>query len=293
MKELLRELVAQALLDLKRDGFMPAELTPPDFTIERTRSREHGDYAANIALLLAKPVGRKPREIAEAIVSKLLKSQSVDKVDIAGPGFINFHLSQGCRLGTLRRVLELKSDYGREPEASRDSVTVEFVSANPTGPLHVGHGRGAAYGASLANVLEAYGHTVQREYYVNDAGRQMDILGTSVWLRYLELCGESLRFPDNGYRGEYVYEIARALRSEHGDRLRHAGRDVMADLPADAADGGDKEVHIDALTGRAKRLLGDDYRLAFGAGLDSILADIREDLGEFGVHFDSWFSEAR
>lgn len=292
VKELLRELVEQALLDLRRDGFLPADLQWPDFAIERTRAREHGDYAANVALLLAKPVGRKPREIAEAIVTKLLQSASVDRVEIAGPGFINFHLSQACRLGVLRRVLDLGADYGRAPAESRESLTVEFVSANPTGPLHVGHGRGAAYGATLANLLEAHGHRVQREYYVNDAGRQMDILGTSVWLRYLELCGESLRFPDNGYRGEYVYDIARALRSEQGDRLRHPGHDVMADLPADAADGGDKEVHIDALIGRAKRLLGDDYRLAFDAGLHAILGDIREDLGEFGVVYDSWFSEA-
>jgi len=295
VKEHLRELVVQALLDLKRAGTLSYD-GEPDFVIERTRSREHGDYACNVALLLAKQVGMKPRDLAEAIVANLTESHNLQKIEIAGPGFINFHLNQSCRLGVLRRIGELGEDYGRAEHGRSGQelgqrVTVEFVSANPTGPLHVGHGRGAAYGASLASVLEASGLEVQREYYVNDAGRQMDILATSVWLRYLELCGEQLRFPDNGYRGDYVYDIARALRQKQGDGLRHGANEVMADLPADASEGGDKETHIDALIGRAKSLLGDGYQRAFDAGLDAILADIRDDLGEFGVHFDSWFSE--
>ncbi|HET6604946.1 MAG TPA: arginine--tRNA ligase [Xanthomonadaceae bacterium] len=291
MKDHLRELVAQALLDLRRAGRLPTG-SEPDFVIERARARGHGDYATNVALLLAKAAGVPPRELAEAIVANLPRSQNVARVQVAGPGFINFHLNQACRLGVIRRVAEQGERYGFAPGESRESVTVEFVSANPTGPLHVGHGRGAAYGASLANLLEADGHKVQREYYVNDAGRQMDILAASVWLRYLELGGVSVRFPDNGYRGEYVYEIARALRAEQGDRLRRSANEVIADLPADAAQGGDKEVHIDAVIGRTKSLLGEEYARVFGAGLDAILADIRDDLGEFGVHFDTWFSEA-
>ncbi|MCB1559664.1 MAG: arginine--tRNA ligase, partial [Xanthomonadales bacterium] len=290
MKEHLRELVVQSLLDLKRAGTVSYE-GEPEFVIERTRSREHGDYACNVALLLAKKVGMNPRDLAQAIVDNLTESHNLQAIEIAGPGFINFHLNQSCRLGVLRRISEQGEDYGRADVDSGQRVTVEFVSANPTGPLHVGHGRGAAYGASLASVLEASGLEVQREYYVNDAGRQMDILATSVWLRYLELCGEQLRFPDNGYRGDYVYDIARALREKQGDGLRHSANEVMADLPADASDGGDKETHIDALTGRAKSLLGDGYQRAFDAGLDAILSDIRDDLGDFGVHFDSWFSE--
>jgi len=290
VKEHLRELVVQALLDLKRAGTLSYD-GEPEFVIERTRSREHGDYACNVALLLAKKVGMKPRDLAEALVANLTESHNLQKVEIAGPGFINFHLNQSCRLGVLRRIGEMGENYGRADDQSGQRVTVEFVSANPTGPLHVGHGRGAAYGASLASVLEASGLDVQREYYVNDAGRQMDILATSVWLRYLELCGEQLRFPDNGYRGDYVYDIARELRQKQGDGLRHGANEVLADLPADASEGGDKETHIDALIGRAKALLGDGYQLAFDAGLDAILADIRDDLGEFGVQFDSWFSE--
>jgi arginyl-tRNA synthetase len=169
---------------------------------------------------------------------------------------------------------------------------VEFVSANTTGPLHVGHGRGAAYGAAVANLLEAAGFGVHREYYVNDAGRQMDILAASVWLRYLEALGESFAFPINGYKGGYVRDIAASLRQIHGDKLHRPAAEVMAGLPADEPAGGDKEEHIDAIIERAKILLGAaDYRTVFDAGLNLVLSDIREDLQEFGVTYDEWYSE--
>ncbi len=291
MKDHLRELVLQALLDLKRAGTLPAEAEPA-FVIERAKSREHGDYATNVALLLAKAAGRKPRELAEALAKSVPRSQHIAKIEVAGPGFINFHLNQACRLGTLRRVFEQGERYGHAPAESRESVQVEFVSANPNGPLHVGHGRGAAFGASVANLLEAAGHKVQREYYVNDAGRQMDILAVSVWLRYLELGGVNVRFPDNGYKGDYVVDIARGLRAKEGDRLRRTAIEVADALPADASQGGDKEVHVDALIGRAKSLLGElDFRRVFEAGLNWCLADIREDLAQFGVLHDTFFSE--
>ena len=292
VKEHLRELVAQSLLDLRRQGRLPQDLPTPDYVIERSKSREHGDYATNIALLLAKPAGMKPRELAEALVANMGDTQHVSKVEIAGPGFINFRISQPCRLATVRRVFELGADYGRQPADSRESVTVEFVSANPNGPLHVGHGRGEAYGASVANLLEAAGHKVQREYYVNDAGRQMDILAVSVWLRYHELSGVTVRFPDNGYKGEYVSEIARALRAKEGDRLRRTAIEISDGLPADEGEGGDKELHVDALIARARQLLGaEDYRVVFDAGLAWCLADIRNDLIGFGVVHDNFFSE--
>jgi arginyl-tRNA synthetase len=291
VKDHLRELVLQALLDLRRDGVLPPG-PEPDFAIDRTRHKAHGDYACNAAMVLAKTVGKKPRELAEAIVANLPKSHHVDRTEVAGPGFVNFYLSPACLLGTIRRVFDQGADYGRAPADSRETVTVEFVSANPTGPLHVGHGRGAAYGASLANLLEAAGHRVQREYYVNDAGRQMEILAASVYLRYQELCGVPVRFPDNGYRGDYVYDIARDLRAEEGDRLRHTVAEITADLPPDESEGGDKETHIDALVTRCRTLLGEtDYRRVFGKGLDAILDDIRLDLAEFNVRFDTWFSE--
>ena len=292
VKEHLRELVAQALLDLRRQDRIPQDLATPDYVIERTKSREHGDYATNIALLLAKPAGMKPRELAEALVANFGETQHVSRIEIAGPGFINFKISQPCRLATVRRVFEQGAQYGRQAPGSRDSLTVEFVSANPNGPLHVGHGRGAAYGASVANLLEAAGHKVQREYYVNDAGRQMDILAVSVWLRYHELSGINVRFPDNGYKGEYVSEIARSLRAKEGDRLRFSALDITDGLPSDETQGGDKELHVDALITRARKLLGAaDYRIVFDAGLHWCLADIRNDLLGFGVVHDNFFSE--
>lgn len=295
-KDHLRELVLQALLDLKRAGTIELE-GEPAFVIERSKNPEHGDYATNVAMLLAKPLRRNPRELAQAIAETFPKSQHIEKVDIAGPGFINIKLNLACRQSAVRRVLEQGERFGHQPEGSRESMTIEFVSANPNGPLHVGHGRGAAYGASLANIKEAAGHTVQREYYVNDAGRQMDILAVSVWVRYLELGGVSVRFPDNGYRGDYVIEIARALRAREGDRLLHKAVDVQADLPLDESQGsddapGDKEAHVDALIARARSLLGEaDYRIVFEAGLDWCLADIRDDLGQFRVKHDNFFSE--
>ena len=292
VKDHLRELVVQALLDLRRHKKLDFDPATLQFEVERSRVQGHGDYACNAAMVLAKSAGMPPRKLAEAILEQLPESHHLAKVEIAGPGFINFHLSAGCRLGVIRRVLELGPDYGRQPADSAEPVTVEFVSANPNGPLHVGHGRGAAFGASLANLLEWAGHRIQREYYVNDAGRQMDILAISVWLRYLELGGIIVRFPDNGYKGDYVVEIARELREREGDRLRHTALDVQDGLPADEAQGGDKEAHVDALIVRAKALLGaDDYALVFRTGLEWCLGDIRDDLAGFGVRHDSFFSE--
>jgi len=243
-------------------------------------------------LLLAKAAGLPPRELAQQLVANFGETQHVSKVEIAGPGFINFKISQPCRLATIRRIFEQGAAYGRGEPASRESVTVEFVSANPNGPLHVGHGRGAAYGATVANLLEAVGHKVQREYYVNDAGRQLHILGVSLWLRYHELSGINVRFPDNGYKGDYVSEIARALRAKEGDRLRHNAFEITDGLPKDESEGGDKELHVDALIARARQLLGDkDYRIVFDAGLTWCLADIRNDLIGFGVVHDNFFSE--
>lgn len=295
MKDHLRELVAQALLDLRREGKIPADLELPDYVIERTKSREHGDYATNIALLLAKRIGMNPMALAETLIGSMDandESKHIEKVAVAKPGFINFTISRRCLLSTVRRVFEAGAEFGRQPAGSRESITVEFVSANPNGPLHVGHGRGAAYGATVANLLEAAGHSVQREYYVNDAGRQMDILAISVWLRYHELCGVSVRFPDNGYKGDYVVDIARALRAQEGDRLRFGALDIFEGVPDDEGQGGDKEKHVDALIANARRLLGEnDYRLVFNAGLDFCLTDIRNDLHGFGVDHDSFFSE--
>ena len=291
MKHHLERLVLDALERLRAAGTLTMEAAPA-IQIERTRSKEHGDFACNVALGLAKPAGLKPRDLANRIVAALSPSERIARVDVAGPGFINFYLRGDAYHDTVRAVLAQASNYGRSTIGAGRPVQVEFVSANPTGPLHVGHGRGAAYGATVANLLEAVGFNVHREYYVNDAGRQMDILGTSVWLRYLERCGEGFRFPSNGYKGEYVYAIADTLRRTHGDAYRLPATELFEGVPPDEPEGGDKEKHIDALIERAKCLLGAErYEAVFDLGLKVILDDIRDDLAEFGVVYDEWFSE--
>ena len=178
--------------------------------LDRPKIAEHGEFASSAALRLAKQLKRNPLELARAIQAALTPNSLVSRTEIAGAGFINVFLSARAWTGGVAQALEAGAAYGRKPAAGLH-VQVEFVSANPTGPLHVGHGRGAAYGASLANLLEAAGFTVNREYYVNDAGRQMDILALSTWLRYLELTGIHLPFPSNCYQGKYVKEMARAI----------------------------------------------------------------------------------
>ncbi len=290
MKRQIQQLVTQALEQLAAAGKIPAAELPEPL-IDRTKNPEHGDFACNIAMVMARIARRKPRELAEDIVASLPASELVAGVEIAGPGFINFRLAPQAQYLVVPQILEQGHRFGRSDLGRSKPVQVEFVSANPTGPLHVGHGRGAAYGAVVADLLEAVGFAVHREYYVNDAGRQMDILGTSVWLRYLELCGEELPFPSNGYQGDYVLDIAASLHREHGDAYRVDAETVFAEVPADAPEG-DKEAHIDGLIARAKQLLGDNrYRLVFELALNTILDDIRDDLGLFGVRYDEWYSE--
>jgi arginyl-tRNA synthetase len=293
LKEHIEELLIQALLHLIRDGVLgeECEIVPQ---LERTRTPDHGEFASNIAMVLAKRATMPPRELAQIIIDKMPRSRQLKRAEIAGPGFINFYMNQIALTSVVKDVLYEESGYGHQPSDPNHEVTVEYVSANPTGPLHVGHGRGAAYGASLASILQAAGYTVQREYYVNDNGRQMDILAVSVWLRYLELCGEQIRFPENGYRGDYIYNIAREVRNEIGDKWRFKGQDVLDGLPADESDGGNRETHIDALIDRAREFLEHQGYLAFfETSVNSILSDIQKDLSGFGVKFDHWFSEKK
>ncbi|MGD8709630.1 MAG: arginine--tRNA ligase [Ectothiorhodospiraceae bacterium] len=291
MKHQLAELVQQALAALVRDGLLPAD-PQIDVQIERGRGKEHGDFATNTAMRLAKTARRPPREIAQAIVDALPAHEYVERVEIAGPGFINFFLSPAAAFAVVRQIWDEGEAFGRGTVGEGKRILVEYVSANPTGPLHVGHGRGAAFGSSLSNLLAAAGFDVEQEYYVNDAGRQMDILAVSILLRYLEALGEPVRFPDNGYRGDYIRDIAADLKREAGDRYRVEGAELMRGLPADASDGGDKEKHVDALVAKARAVLGaDDYRAVLRAGLDAILGDIQDDLAGFGVHHDRYFSE--
>lgn len=263
--------------------------------IEPAKEKKFGDFASNVALVLAKKTGQKPRDLAEKIIAKLPASEKIAKVEIAGAGFINFFLSDSAFQNILPEILSQGAAFGTSNLGNATSIHLEFVSCNPTGPLHVGHGRGAAYGASVANLLETIGFKVHREYYVNDAGRQMDILAVSIWLRYLELFSAKLQFPKAGYKGEYVIDIAKQLKGKYADGFQKSVEELYQNLPEDAVDdgGGDKEAYIDALIVRTKQLLGDeDYRTIFSFGLEQILDDIREDLAEFGVQFQTWFHES-
>jgi arginyl-tRNA synthetase len=291
LKTLIDTLLRQALASLP-ESLIPAAARDLDVEIERARDAQHGDFATNIAMRLAKSARQNPRKLAEALVAALPESDAIAKVEIAGAGFINFFLKSDAYHSELRRVLAQGDAYGKSQFGAGHTVLVEFVSANPTGPLHVGHGRHAAFGATVANLLHATGYRVTREYYINDAGRQMEILAASTWLRYLERCGERFTFPANGYRGDYIAAIADRLHAAEGDSLRHAAAAVFDGLPADEPEGGDKDIYIDALIVRARRLIGDGaFRTVLDVAVGGILRDIREDLAEFGVTFDSWFSE--
>ena len=291
MKTLIETLLRQALAALP-DTLVAAAQRDITVEIERTRDVQHGDFASNIAMQLAKATRQNPRKLAEGLVAALPPSEAIAKVQIAGAGFINFFLKEDAYHAELKKVLEQGPAYGTSNAGAGHSVLVEFVSANPTGPLHVGHGRHAAYGATVANLLQATGYRVGREYYINDAGRQMEILAVSTWLRYLEQCGELFAFPANGYRGDYIVDIARQLHASDGSALRHGTAAVFRDLPPDEPQGGDKDIYIDALIVRARTLLGDDaFRRVLDLALSGILSDIREDLAEFGVTFDTWYSE--
>jgi arginyl-tRNA synthetase len=291
VKQALEQLLRAALARLE-GGILAQPPAASAIVVERSREAQHGDFASNVALRLAKAARRNPRELAQAIVAALPASPLLARAEVAGAGFINFYLSPDAYARELAAIHGAGGAYGTSRAGGGERVLVEFVSANPTGPLHVGHGRQAAYGATLANLLTATGFVVEREYYINDAGRQMDILAVSAWVRYLELCGEALPFPENGYRGDYLRTVAAGLKRTASERtLRRPAAALLAGLPPDAP-AGDKEAYIDALIARARELIGPAaFREVLELSLTVMLGDIREDLAEFGVAFDHWQSE--
>lgn len=293
MKTMIISLLKSAIEQCQQQGIIPSDLAP-SIQVEHTKDKSHGDFASNIALLLAKPSAKSPRDIAQALINALPAQAAIKKVELAGPGFINFFLNEAEQTAVIKYIFEQGEAYGACDVGQQQRIFLEYVSANPNGPLHVGHGRGAAYGASLANLLKTAGYHVHSEYYVNDAGRQMNILTVSIWMRYLEQHGASLVFPRNGYKGDYVNDLAQLLTNQVGTRLVRSVDAAFEGAPLDEqADGtGDKEAHIDALIENCRQLLGtDDYTLMFNLGLSTMVADIKQDLAEFGVIFDEWFSE--
>lgn len=303
MNTAIQAALDHAVQSLQAEGVLPSDWNNSAH-LTRTKDRTHGDFASNIAMIGAKAAGMKPRDLAEKILAHLPEVADISKADIAGPGFINFFLNADQRFTVLDQIQAQKDQFGQSNANAEKRIQVEFVSANPTSSLHVGHGRGAAYGMTVANLLEATGAKVDREYYVNDAGRQMDILATSTYLRYLELTGQTLVFPKNAYQGDYVKEIAQSVIEKDGNAHVRDVVDVYKDVPEDVqfaaeldADGnkvvlsGDKEKHIDGLIFNAQNLLSEGYRVFHQAALEAILDDIKDDLGEFGVTFNQWFSE--
>ena len=266
MKAQLRELVLQAIQSLQNDATLPVDLVVPGFVIERARSREHGDFASNIALLLAKPARARPRELAERLVAALPANALVAKVEIAGPGFINFHLAPAAYHAELRQILEQADAYGRSRSGAGKTVGVEFVSANPTGPLHVGHGRAAAIGDCLSRLLAATGWNVKREFYYNDAGVQIANLAISVQARARGITPDDSGWPENGYRGDYIADVARAYLDR--EAVVTAGETVTGAGEVD---------DLDAIRRFAVASLRREQDL---------------DLKAFGVGFDTFFLES-
>ena len=276
----------EVLASLQRSGHVPGGDLPA-YQIDMPKSALHGDYSTNVAMLLAKPCGKPPRAVAEMIVVRLADTATFERVEIGGPGFINFAFERAAVFDAIAAALDQERAYGRSELGAGRKIQLEFVSANPTGPLHIGHGRGAAIGSALGNLLDACGFAVSCEYYVNDAGRQMDILALSVWLRYLAAQGVVCPFPAAAYQGGYVLEIAASVREQRG----HAFMAALEDLDFDGLPE-DPERALDALIASCRRVLGEAKYvdlLEYAKGM--ILDEIRTDLAAFGTEFDVWYSE--
>ncbi|WP_165857658.1 arginine--tRNA ligase [Marinobacter sp. JSM 1782161] len=265
MKDTVTQLLEAAISALQADGILPEDQT---FTpnVDNTRDKAHGDFATNVALATAKAAGKPPRQLAEALIERLPESAAVTKVDIAGPGFINFFMSDASSFDVVRTIIEAGAQYGRNDSGQGESVQIEFVSANPTGPLHVGHGRGAAIGDCLARLLEANGYNVSREFYYNDAGAQIDNLALSVQARTKGMTPEDDGWPADGYRGDYIVDVAKAYLA--GDTVTADDREVTAKADAD---------DLDAIKAFAVAYLRHEQDL---------------DLKAFGVAFDVFFLES-
>ncbi|MGB0959931.1 MAG: arginine--tRNA ligase [Halocynthiibacter sp.] len=227
----IRTLVIDSLDALVAEAVLPADLDMKNVTVEPPRDAAHGDMATNAAMVLAKPAKMNPRMIAEALAAKLQEDARITTADVAGPGFLNLRLAASSWHGVIKSVLEQGTDFGRSNMGGGASVNVEYVSANPTGPLHVGHTRGAVFGDALASLLDFSGHKVTREYYINDGGAQVDVLARSSYLRYLEANGQDVAFEDGTYPGDYLIPVGQALKEKYGDSLVGKPEEVwLADI---------------------------------------------------------------
>ena len=287
MKKQLQALLDQSLRVLESEGMVIA-VKKDDIKIEYSRDPSHGDFASNLAMVLAKTHNCNPRELANRITENLPKSDLIKRTEIAGPGFINFFLNQNSYQSVVLDILEKGDTYGNSKIGDNQSTLIEFVSANPTGPLHIGHGRGAAYGAAIVNLLKKTGFNIHCEYYVNDSGRQMDILTVSTWIRYLQQHDKEICFPESAYKGNYIIDIAADLKDKYANKFVTPHKDILDLLDTKE----EADIKIDKLIKHCASVLGGkNYRLILETCLDSILSSIKNDLNEFGVEFNNWYSE--
>jgi len=287
LKKQLQALLDQSLRVLESEGMVIA-VKKDDIKIEYSRDPSHGDFASNLAMVLAKTHNCNPRELANRITENLPKSDLIKRTEIAGPGFINFFLNQNSYQSVVLDILEKGDAYGNSKIGDNQSTLIEFVSANPTGPLHIGHGRGAAYGAAIVNLLKKTGFNIHCEYYVNDSGRQMDILTVSAWIRYLQQHDKEIYFPENAYKGHYMIDIAADLKNKYANKFVTPHKDILDLLDTKE----EADIKIDKLIKYCAGVLGEkNYRLILETCLDSILSSIKNDLNEFGVEFNNWYSE--
>ena len=287
MKKQLQALLDQSLRVLESEGMVIA-VKKDDIKIEYSRDPSHGDFASNLAMVLAKTHNCNPRELANRITENLPKSDLIKRTEIAGPGFINFFLNQNSYQSVVLDILEKGDAYGNSKIGDNQSTLIEFVSANPTGPLHIGHGRGAAYGAAIVNLLKKTGFNIHCEYYVNDSGRQMDILTVSTWIRYLQQHDKEICFPESAYKGNYIIDIAADLKDKYANKFVTPHKDILDLLDTKE----EADIKIDKLIKHCASVLGGkNYRLILETCLDSILSSIKNDLNEFGVEFNNWYSE--
>ena len=258
-------------------------------SIQESKEKAHGDYASNLAMVIAKDLSKSPREVAEMITSLLPPAKWIERVNIAGPGFINFYLKKDTHNEILLRIDEGGKSFGTNNSGNGERVLIEYVSSNPTGPLHVGHGRGAAFGSVLSQLLRIVGYKVDEEYYVNDQGRQMNILTISTWLRYLQQNGQELEFSKKGYQGEYVEQLAKELLKE--ERTKYNLKENESDL-LELLETQETEEDLDKLIEWGKSFLQENFEEIREFSLRAIMSSIKEDLKLFGVNHNLWFNES-
>ncbi len=290
MKEELKKSLNQALKSLEKEHNVI--LSKTKIEIKENKEKEFGDFSSNLALVLSKELSKPPKDIAEMLLKELGEKDFIDRMEIAGPGFINFFLSHASRTEILKIINKEKNKFGfsTKKKAEKDSVLIEYVSSNPTGPLHVGHGRGAAFGSVLASILKATGHQVDEEYYVNDQGRQTEILSLSVWLRYLEIFNQVSLFPNNCYQGAYIESLAKELEKDKDKKFcvdKELEKEISQLLSLDLT-----EEELDNLIAKSKELLKKGFKEITTFALENILQNIERDLKAFGVEHNKWFKES-